>query len=158
MRCQETSGFLTLHQCENQAVRKCHYCKKRICDEHAKPIDDLVGDTADADTDATPEAAGDTAPMPTGTAGIPGLNDELEGYEGAVSCITCMKKRFAEPSARGLNSRKTRWFRNHYYYDPYFYGHYHGYHPYGIRHDYDDGDYRSFEGEDQADHDDLEDS
>lgn len=150
MKCQETSGFLTLHQCENQATRKCHYCKKRICDEHARPIQELVDKTYAQEDEAT-------ASMPEGAARIPGMENELAGYEGPVSCVSCMKKRFAAPAAQGLNNTRTRWFRRRYYYDPYFYGYYHSYHPYGIRSDYDRGDYAAFD-DSGADVDDLENS
>lgn len=144
MRCQERSGFLTRHQCENPATRKCHYCKKPICDQHARPVEEPGP--------AGQEAQAGAAPVPAGMGHIPGLGSELEGYEGEVACIDCMKKRFAEPDVQGVESRQTRWFRRRYYYDPYFYGHYHHYHPYGIRSEYDREDYQAFDkGESAAD-------
>jgi len=38
MRCQENTGFLVLHRCENEAVYQCSGCGRKICPQHGAPL------------------------------------------------------------------------------------------------------------------------
>lgn len=53
MRCQDNTGFLVLHRCERVAEYQCVACGRKVCGEHAIPIDSppptALGDTRTPD-------------------------------------------------------------------------------------------------------------
>jgi hypothetical protein len=38
MRCKETTGFLMLRRCENEAMFQCCYCGVELCGEHSNVV------------------------------------------------------------------------------------------------------------------------
>ena len=37
MKCEVIAGFLIRHECDYEALHQCVYCRKKICEQHARP-------------------------------------------------------------------------------------------------------------------------
>jgi hypothetical protein len=40
--CNETTGFLFRHQCNQNPLTRCQTCDKPICEEHERPLDGMI--------------------------------------------------------------------------------------------------------------------
>lgn len=101
MRCQENIGFLILHRCEKVADYQCVQCKRKVCRDHATPVEDPL----------PPQEAG-AAPSATPAA------------DGTFICATCARKRqqVSQQTGRNTTMDDDRYYRYPYYgsYYPYY--------------------------------------
>lgn len=136
-RCQENTGFLVLHRCENPAEFNCVYCGRRICHEHGQPVDAPA--QAPAPPPPPPNASGVMTPPPPPPP-PPGLTQ-------AYACLTCLRNR----QQQGQQQAQRQGIASDY--DPYYtYPYYGSYHPYQSHYYYDYGDRGVFDrGREQAD-------
>lgn len=119
-RCQENTGFLVLHRCENPAEFDCVYCGRRVCHEHGRPVEAPV--VPATPPPAVPDAGGAMAPPPPPAAAAQ-----------AYACLTCLRNRQQQPQKQqGVGPG---------YNDPYYqYPYYGSYRPYHSGYYYDYGD------------------
>ncbi|MHB0937873.1 MAG: hypothetical protein ACYDCO_25125 [Armatimonadota bacterium] len=122
-RCQENTGFLVLHRCENVAEFKCVSCGRMICAEHGRPVD-APPEQAAAQPSAMPAGAMAPPPPPAGA---------VQNY----ACQTCLKNR--QPQQQQTEQQQgvgAGYYGDPYYHYPY-YGSYRPYHS-GYYYDYND--------------------
>ena len=141
-RCQENTGFLVLHRCENPAEYKCIYCGRMICTEHGRPVD-ATPEQAAAQPAASP-LAGAAAPPPPPMTGAMAPPPPMAGAiapppppAGALqnyACQTCLKNR--QPQQQTDQQDGAAYYGTPYYHYPY-YGSYRPYHS-GYYYDYND--------------------
>ena len=68
-------------------------------------------------------------------------NDHARETDSGFACISCFKKQHVDQDLRAGSQR------GRYYRDPYYYGYYHSYRPYGLHDRFDDRDRGAFEAQ-----------
>lgn len=121
MRCQENIGFLILHRCEKTADYQCIQCKRKVCREHATPLEGA---------------------LPPQDAAAPPATD------GTFLCATCARKRQQIGQQAGQQTGQGNVMGDDRYYRYPYYG---SYYPYYSDSYYDDRDRRVFQRDSTTD-------